>query len=141
MKKLEATLIKRLLRISWQGFSHIVELSYILSLFFTLGHLEFWSTLALEQERKESRKNEEASKEEQESSSYNNIICRYLFACVFSLLDLSCMVFHVVSCCLGMGFSRCDSVLNLAFPFRDSHCVVEFSCFGLAALPNGFEAE
>ena len=51
------------------------------------------------------------------------------------------MVSHVVFCCLGMGFSRCDNVFNLAFPFLDSHGVVEFTCFGLAGLLDGFNAE
>ena len=27
------------------------------------------------------------------------------------------MVLHVVLCCLGMSFARCDSVFSLAFPF------------------------
>ena len=39
---------------------------------------------------------------------------------MISLLDLACMVLHVVIFCHGMGFSRCDSVFNLPFPFSDS---------------------
>ena len=60
---------------------------------------------------------------------------------MISLLELACMVLHVVSCCLGMGFSRCDSVFILALRFLDSHGVVKFSCFGLAGLPDGFKAK
>ena len=41
----------------------------------------------------------------------------------------------------GMGFSRCDSGYNLAFPFPDSHRVMGFSCFGLDGFPYGFEAK
>ena len=82
--------------------------------------------MALDKERQESRKKEEASKEEHKSSSYNRILGRYQFACVFSLLDLACMVLHVVLCYLGMGFSMCDHVFSLALPFLDSHGVVEF---------------
>jgi len=61
MKKIEASLIRRLLRISGQDLvSLALDLShYSLSLSHTLGHLVFsWSTLALEQERK-IRKDEE----------------------------------------------------------------------------------
>ena len=39
--------------------------------------------------------------------------------CVFGSLDV-----------IGMGFSRCDSVFVLAFPFLDIHGVMGFSCFG-----------
>ena len=61
---------------------------------------------------------------------------------MISLLDLECMVFHVVIFYLGMGFSRCDNVFSLAFPFPNiSHGIVEFPCFGLARLRDGFEAE
>ena len=48
MKKIEASLIKRILRMSSQNFvSSVLELSlYYLPLSYTLGHLEFsWSTL------------------------------------------------------------------------------------------------
>ena len=51
------------------------------------------------------------------------------------------MVLNVVSCCLGIGFSRCDNVFSLAFPFPDSHGVVEFSCFGLVGLLDEFEVK
>ena len=81
-------------------FGALSLLSLSLSL---LDTLNFWSTLALEQEREESRKKEEARKEEHESSSYNMILGRYQFACMFSLLDLACMLLHVVLFCLGMG--------------------------------------
>ena len=75
------------------------------------------------------------------SGSYMGIIYRYQFSCVFSLLYLACMALHVVLCFLGMGFSRCESLFSLAFPFLDSHGVVEFSCFGLVGLSGGFKAE
>ena len=83
----------------------------------------------MDQQRKERRKKEEKSKEDRESRNYIKIVCRYWFACMISLLYLACMVLHVVLCCLGMGFSRCDSVFNLTLSFLDSHGVVEFSCF------------
>ena len=51
------------------------------------------------------------------------------------------MVLHVVSCGLGIGFARCDNVFSLAFPFSNSHGFLEFSCFGLVTLLDGFEAE
>ena len=65
------------------------------------------------------------------SSSYNEILCKYRFSCVISLLDFACMVLHVVLFCHGMGFSKCDSFFNLALPFPDnidvmgSHVLVE----------------
>ena len=43
-------------------------------------------------------------------------------------------VFHVVIFCHGMGFSKCESVFNLAFPFPNSldemcsHTSVELDC-------------
>jgi len=40
------------------------------------------------------------------------------------------MVLHVVIFYYGMGFSRCDSVFSLAFPFPDSDGVMQFSCLG-----------
>ena len=51
------------------------------------------------------------------SSSYNGILCRYRFACVFSFLYLAHMVLYVVVFYHGMGFSRCDNVFSLALPF------------------------
>ena len=66
---------------------------------------------------------------------------RYWFSCVILLLYLTCMVLHVVIFCHGMGFSRCDSVFSLAFPFLDNHGVMDFSCFGLAWLLDGFKAK
>ena len=119
------------MRIRWKAFPHIFgALSlFSLSLSLTLGHLDFsWSALVLDQERQESKNKEEASKEEHESSNYSRILGRYRFACVFSLLYLACMVLHVIVFCLGMGFSRCDNVFSLAFPFLDSHGVLELSC-------------
>ena len=75
------------------------------------------------------------------SSNYNNIICRYQFSCVFSLLYLACMVLHVLLCCYGMGFSKFDIVFCLAFPFPDNYRVMGFSCFGWDRMLNGFEAK
>ena len=49
------------------------------------------------------------------------------------------MVLHVVSCYVGMGISRCDNVFSLAFPFSDSHGVVEFSCFFLVLFSDAFK--
>ena len=78
-------------------------------------------------------------KNKEESSSYNKILSMYRFSCVFPLLDMACMVLHVVIFYHGMGFARCDSVFSLALPFPDNHGVVEFSCFGLVGLMNGFK--
>ena len=38
------------------------------------------------------------------------------------------MVLYVVIFYHGMGFSRCDSVSKISFPFLDSHGVMGFSC-------------
>ena len=51
------------------------------------------------------------------------------------------MVLHVLIFCHGMVVSKCENVFILALPFLDSHGVVEFSCFGLAGLPDGFKYE
>lgn len=48
------------------------------------------------------------------------ILGKCQFACVFSLLDLACMVLHVLLCCSGMDFAKCDSIFSLALPFLDS---------------------
>ena len=71
MKKIEASFIKRFMRISWYllsvlSFVYLVlELSnYSLSLSHTLGHLEFsWSILDLEQGRKNQAKERKESKD------------------------------------------------------------------------------
>jgi len=47
-------------------------------------------------------------------SNYNRLHCRYQLACVFSLLDLACMVLHVVLFYHGMGFSKCDFFFQLS---------------------------
>ena len=86
--------------------------------------------MALEQERKRRQEEAKFKQGKARSSSYNKIHCRYRFACVFSLLDLAYMVLHVVLFYHGMGFSRCNIVFSLAFPFSDSHGVMGFSCFG-----------
>ena len=92
------------------------------------------STLALDQERKRRQEEGERKKGRAASNSYNKILCRYLFACVISLIDLACMVLHVVIFCHGMGFFRCDSVFTLALQFVDnldemgSHTSVELDC-------------
>ena len=122
------------LRISFGALS-LFSLSFSLSLSLSLshthththilGHLDFsWSTLALDQERKR-RKEEGRSKQGKAgSSSYNKILCRYQFSCVFSLWDLTCIVLHVVLCYYEMGFSRCDNVFSLALPILDNHGVM-----------------
>lgn len=63
------------------------------------------------------------------SSSYNKIHCRYQRECVFSLLDVACMVLHVALFYHGMGFSRCKNIFSLDLPFQDRHGVKGFSCF------------
>jgi len=65
----------------------------------------------------------------------------YHFACVFSLLDLACMVLLWFFCCYGMGFSRCGSVFNLALPFLNNHGVMGFSCFGIVGSSDGFGSQ
>lgn len=108
-------------------FSSVLELSLPLSL---LDIELSWSTLVLDQERQR-RKEEGRSKQGRAGSSkYNKILCRYRFASVFSLLDLACMVLHVVLCYYGMGFARHDNVLSLVLPFPDSHGAMGFSFFG-----------
>ena len=95
----------------------------------SVAYLEIW------------RKKAKIKEGKARSSNYIEILCRYQFSCVFSLLDVTCKAFHVVLCYLHMVFSWSDSVFILAMPFLDSHGVVEFSCFGLARSPDGFEAE
>jgi len=85
---------------------------------------------ALDQERKRRQDKVRSKKGRARSSNYISILCRYGFACIFSLLDLACMVLHVVLCCSSMGFARCDSVFNLALPFLNNHGVMGSSCFG-----------
>ena len=137
MKKIEASSIKRLLRINWYLLSvHFLELShYSLSLSLTLGHFEFsWSTWALEKERK-------IKQGRVGSSNYSRIIYRYLFSYVISLLDLAWMTFHVVSCCIWMVFLGERVVFRLASSFLYIFDEMGFSYFSWAGLPDGFEAE
>ena len=88
----------------------------------------------MDQERQIRQEEGRSKQEKAGSSSYSRILCRYLFVCVFSLLDLACMVLHVVVFCHGMGFSKCDSVFSLSFSFLDgldemgSHTSVELDC-------------
>ena len=100
-----------------------------------------WITLALDQERKMRQEEGRSKKGRAWSRNYNMILSRCQFACAFSLLDLACMILHVVLCCYGMGFSRYDSVFILAFPFSNNHGVIGFSCFGWARFLDEFEAE
>ena len=94
---------------------------FSLSLSLTLGHLEFsWSTLKLEQEMKIRQEEANIKQGKVGSSSYNRLHCRYQLACVYSLLDLACMGLHVVFSHHGMGFSRYESIFNLALSFLDS---------------------
>ena len=78
-KKIEASMIKRLLRISSHNFfSSSLELSLFSH---TLAHLEHsWSTLALEKgkqkEEKERKEKKISRKEELYSSCYNEITCK-----------------------------------------------------------------
>ena len=93
-------------------------------------------------EARNERKKEGGSKQEEQGlRNYIRILGRYQFACVFSFLDLVRMVLNVVIFCLGMDFSRRDSVFSLALPFPDNNGVVEFSCVGLAGFPGGFKFE
>ena len=75
------------------------------------------------------------------SSSYNNLHCMYQPACVFSLLDLACMGLHVFLFYHGMGFTRCDSVFSLAFPFLDSFDEMDSLIWFLWDGQIGFQAE
>ena len=123
MKKIEASLIKRLMRISGQDLvSSVLELShYSLSLSHTLGHLEFsWRTLALEQDKQRRQGEARIKQGKAGSNSYNRVHCRYQLACVFSLLDLECMGLHVFLFYHGMGLAKCDSIFSLALPFPNN---------------------
>ena len=88
----------------------------------------------MEQERKKRQEEAKIKQGKVGSSRYNNILYRYRFSSIFSLLDLACMVLHVVVFCHGMGFSMCESFFRLAFPFLDSldemgsHTMVELDC-------------
>jgi len=93
MKKIEASMIKRLMRISSQPFS---TFSLELSLSHTLGHLEFsWSTLGgvwhtwdLEQEGEGKVGNHKRTVRTIVIAGFS---CRYRVACMISLLVLACM--------------------------------------------------
>ena len=105
----------------WVGWSVQDLANLALELSHTLGHFKIsWSTLELEQERQRRQEEAKIKQGNAGSSNYNNILYRYRFACVFSLLDLTWMVLHVVVFYHGMVSSRCDSVLSLALPFPDS---------------------
>jgi len=62
-------------------------------------------------------------------------------ACVFSLLDLACMGLHVFLFYQGIGFSRCDSIFTLAFPFPDSFDEMGSLMHFVGDGRIGFEAE
>jgi len=76
--------------------------------------------LALEQEREIRQEEEKIKRGKVGSSNYSRIPCRYQFSYVFSLLCLACMVLHVVAFFHGIGFTRCDIIFSLAFPFPDN---------------------
>ena len=76
--------------------------------------------MALEQERQRRKEDAKIKKGKAGSCGYNMLHCRYQFACVFSSLDLTCMVLHVFIFYHGMRFSRFDSISSLALPFLDS---------------------
>ena len=122
MKRLEASCIKMILRISsWLLPSSSLDLShYSLSLSYSWTLRAFLEHLALEQERQ--RRQEEAKIKHGKvgSSSYNRLHCRYQLACVFSLLYLACMGLHVFLFHHGMDFPRCDSNFSLLLPFPNS---------------------
>lgn len=84
-----------LVSVTFFQFSFVVASLFSLSL--TLGHLGFyWRTFALDHEGKIRHKEGRNKQGRDGSSSYNRIIWRYKFGWVISLLDLVCMVFHVV---------------------------------------------
>lgn len=87
----------------------LLDIDFLGSFFEECGILAIWSKQGRER-----------------STSYNRILWRYQFSCVIALLDLTCMVLHVVLCYYDMGFSRCDSDFSLAFAFIDIHGVMGF---------------
>ena len=108
----------------WEGLVSVTfyQLSFgalsLFSLSLTLGHLEFsWSTLALEQER-QIRKGETKIKQGKVGlSSYIRFHCKYQLACVFSLLCLTCMVFHEVFSIMAWALQGVIVFFSLALPF------------------------
>jgi len=126
MKKIEASLIKRLRGISTQIWSLLAFIIVnfcqfilyhphsILSLSHTLGHLDFsWSTLGgawhtqdLEQERKE-----KVGKDKRKMRSVTAIgfSCMYQVACMISLLVLACMWFLCYDLSLALRIVWIDS--------------------------------
>jgi len=80
----------------------------------------FWITLVLDQERQRRQDEAKIKQGKVGSSSYNRLHCRYLLACVFSLLNLEFMRFHVVLSYHGMGFCKCDSIFSITLPFLNS---------------------
>lgn len=110
----------------------VLELSrYTLSLY--LSH--YWKLIVCRELWNLSKKGKKVGKRRKhERRSRTQVATTRLLAGIYlrvyiSLIYLACMVLHVVLCQLGVGFSRCDSVFILAFPFRDSHGVVEFPSF------------
>ena len=101
MKKIEVSLIKRPMRISWQVFSQNIcqfyggALSYSLS--HALRHLDsslrtlggVWNTLDLE---KEGKRRARKCKLTSGSTTTSGFYRRYWVACIFSSLVLACMV-------------------------------------------------
>jgi len=98
--------------------------------------------LALEQERKRRKEEEVKIKHGKAgSSNYSRLHCRYQLAIIFSLVDLACMGLYVFLFYHGMGFSRCENISSLAFPFHNSFdemgSFIQFMWDGQI----GFEAE
>ena len=94
------------------SFRSLSLFSLSLSLSQSWTHQVYWSTLALEQERKKRQEEAKIKQGKARSSNYNRLHCRVRLACVFSLLDSACMVLHVVLFYHGMGFPKCDNVLQ-----------------------------
>ena len=113
--------------------SFSLELS-LFSLSHTLAHLEYsWSTLALEERRQKKDKETRGSKDQARKSRIKQLqkYCMRVSICMCDFLSrLEYIVLHVVLFCHGMGFSRCDHIFSISFPFSNSHGVMGFSCFG-----------
>jgi len=95
----------------WAGLVSVIVCQFnfealsLFSLSHTLRHLEFsWSILALGQERQRRKEEEKIKQGKAGSRNYKNILCWYQVACVLCLLDLACMVLHVVPLLIWHGF-------------------------------------
>ena len=134
LKKIEASLIKELMRISWYLFvSSILELSL-----FSLSHS--WTLrVFLEHSNIGSRKAKEVPRRQRKAkikqrrvglSDYNRITYRYRVTCVISLIFFACMVYACVYLVLFLSLAwvlpGVIVVFILAFPFPDNHGVMGF---------------